>query len=178
MNPPDRPTVSRRHLVRALLGRDIPPAGQAPGQPAPAPHAAGDAAFAAGDFAGAVAAYRASVRADLSNLAVRTRLGQALYLLGQHIQARVEFEHVLRLSEGTDVTARLGLALTCLALDKPAKAAGLLEALADADYPELEALAKSTAAALTADSAQPDLDAPRRDLERLARAGGLLPEVA
>ena len=89
----DRPVFSRRHLFRALLGRDIPPAGTADRQSAAAPHATGDAAYAAGDFPAAVAAYRASVRHDLSNAAVRARLGYALYATGQTIQARVEFEH-------------------------------------------------------------------------------------
>ena len=46
MKTPGRPaTVSRRNLVRALLGREIPPADPKPGQPPANPHAAGDAAW-------------------------------------------------------------------------------------------------------------------------------------
>ena len=113
MSPADRPTVvSRRNLVRALLGRNIPPSGEEARQTQADPHAAGDAAFIAGDFAGAVAAYRASVRGDLSNVAVRTRLGQALFLTGQFIQARVEFEHALRLTDGQDPMSASRLAAT------------------------------------------------------------------
>jgi tetratricopeptide (TPR) repeat protein len=177
MKTSGRPTVSRRNLVRALLGRDIPPAGQAPGQPPVNPHAAGDAAYAAGDYAGAVAAYRASVHSDLSNAALRARLGHALYALGQYIQAKVEFDHVLRLTDGSDRLARLGLALTLLALDKPAKAAVVLAALVDPDHPDLQSLATATATALTSEAGQPDLAAARHALERLAQASGLLPAL-
>ena len=178
MSPSDRPAVvSRRHLVRALLGREIPPAGPDARPPAGDPHAAGDTAFAAGDFPAAVAAYRTSVRGDLSNAAVRIRLGQALYALGQSIQARVEFEHALRLSEGSNVTARLGLALCLLGLGKTAKAAAFLADLADPEHPELEALAREQAAALAAET--PPDPAPARDaLLRLAQALSLFPETA
>ena len=101
-------TVSRRNLFRALLGRDIP-AGHAQCAPESDRHAAGDAAYAAGDFPAAVAAYRASVRGDLSNPTARARLGCALYATGRHIQARVEFEHVLRLEGANLSLARMGL---------------------------------------------------------------------
>lgn len=170
--------VSRRHLVRALLGRELPETEESKRQAAASLHAAGDAAFAAGDFVGAVAAYRVSVRSDLSNTAVRTRLGQALYCLGQYIQARVEFEHVLRLSDGADGTARLGLGLTWLALGKTTKAGETLGVLADAAAPDLAAEVRSLTEALDNEGESLDLTARRQRLERLARAGGLLPESA
>ncbi|WP_029460709.1 tetratricopeptide repeat protein [Solidesulfovibrio alcoholivorans] len=169
----ERPTVSRRNLVRALLGRDIPkPRADAS---APDRHAAGDAAYAAGDYPAAVAAYRASVREDLSNTAVRFRLGHALYATGQALQARVEFEHVLRLSGGTDAAARFFLALSLLALHKPAKAALALAAFADPDRPELERAAHEAAQKLEND---PTVDAAgmARELHVLAAATALVPE--
>jgi len=176
MSPADRPTVvSRRNLVRALLGRTLPPAGGEAGPPQADPHAAGDAAFIAGDFAGAVTAYRASVRGDLSNVAVRTRLGQALFLTGQFIQARVEFEHVLRLTDGQDPMARIGLGLCLLELGKTAKAAVTLAAFADPERPELETRAHELATALDADQAPTTATS---ELLALAQATGLFPESA
>ena len=170
----DRPTVSRRNLVRALLGRDIPkPRADAP---APDRHAAGDAAYAAGDYPAAVAAYRASVREDLSNTAARFRLGHALYATGQPLQARVEFEHVLRLSGGKDAAARFFLALSFLALDKAAKAALTLAAFADPDRPELERAAHEAARKLEADPAA-DAAGMAQELHALATATALVPET-
>lgn len=169
----DRPTVSRRNLVRALLGRDIPkPRADAP---APDRHAAGDAAYAAGDYPAAVAAYRASVRDDLSNTAVRFRLGHALYATGQALQARVEFEHVLRLSGGTDAAARFLLALSLLALNKSEKAALTLAAFADPGRPELERAAHEAARKLEADPAA-DAAGMAQELHALAAATALVPE--
>ena len=170
----DRPTFSRRNLVRALLGRDIPK----PRSDAPAPdrHAAGDAAYAAGDYAAAVSAYRASVREDLSNTAVRFRLGHALYATGQALQARVEFEHVLRLTGGADAMARLGLGLTLLALGKREKAAGALEAFNDPERPQLTEAARQAAEVLAAGT---DAEAAnlRAELEVLARQTALFPDT-
>ncbi len=172
-----RPTVSRRHLVRALLGRDIPAAPSSDRDQAVSAHAAGDAAYAAGDYAGAVAAYRASVRGDLSNAAVRARLGHALYATGQFIQARVEFEHVLRLTGGNHALARLGLALTFLGLAKVERAAAALALFEDPERPELVAAAREAAVRLETAEA-PDLNAARTQLEGAARALGLFPDTA
>ena len=172
-------SIPRRHLFRALLGREIPTetppnATPAAGQAA-SPHAAGDAAYAAADYPAAMAAYRESARGDLSNPAVRNRLGHCLYELGQFIQARVEFEHVLRLTDGKDVFARLGLGLTLLALGKTEKAMAALQAFDDPERADLTALARRIADKLeTADVASyPGL---RLTLERSARAMGLLPD--
>lgn len=168
-------TVSRRHLFRALLGREAPTENSPPDQPAPDPHAAGDAAFAAGDYPAAAAAYRASVRGDLSNTAVRLRLGQALYAMGQHIQARVEFEHVLRLTDGADGAARVGLGLTLLGLGKAQRAASVLAAFEDAGRPELAETARTIADRLAGEDA-PDCAGMRRELERMARMTALFPD--
>lgn len=172
-----RPTVSRRNLVRALLGRETPTAGPAKGDSPALLHAPGDAAYAAGDYPAAVAAYRASIRSDLSNAAARIRLGHALYELGQYIQARVEFEHVLRLTDGNDRFARLRLGLTFLALGKGERAATTLAVYADPDRPELEAAAGNAARRLAAGEVT-DLTALRQELESLAQATALLPESA
>ena len=171
--------IPRRHLFRALLGREIPT--ESPPNAAPAagqaasPHAAGDAAYAAADYPAAMAAYRESVRGDLSNPVVRNRLGHCLYELAHFIQARVEFEHVLRVTDGKDVFARLGLGLTLLALGKTEKAMAALQAFDDPERADLTALARRIAGKLeTADTASfPGL---RLTLERSARAMGLLPD--
>ncbi|MHC1791366.1 hypothetical protein [Solidesulfovibrio sp.] len=171
--------VPRRHLLRALLGREIPqdtPPDATGEDGAPRdPHAAGDAAYAAGDYPAAVAAYRASVRSDLSNAPVRARLGYALYVLGQFIQARVEFEHALRITDGNDPFFRLGLGLTLLALGKTEKAAATLAAFDDPTRPDLTALAGRIAGRL-AQSEAAELTGLRLTLERTARAMALLPE--
>lgn len=180
--PADKPqAVPRRHLLRALLGREIPtdaPPGDARAEDgAPRdPHAAGDAAYANGDYAAAVAAYRASIRGDLSNAPVRARLGQALYALGQFVQARVEFEHVLRLTDGSDPFCRLGLGLTLLGLGKTEKAAATLAAFDDPTRPDLTALAGRIAGRL-GQAETPDLTGLRLTLERTARAMALWPET-
>jgi tetratricopeptide (TPR) repeat protein len=174
MKPDARPTVSRRNLVRALLGRETPAENAA--APAPDRHAAGDAAYAAGDFPAAVAAYRASIRGDLSNAPVRLRLGCALYALEQYIQARVEFEHVLRLTGGNDRLARLCLGLTLLALDKHERAAVTFAAFTDPERPELERATEEAARLLAAgDVADPQ--ALRRAIESAARATALLSDT-
>jgi len=176
----DKPrSIPRRHLIRALLGREIPEA--APPEAtsgearAASPHAAGDAAYAIPDYLAAIAAYRESVRGDLSNTAVRNRLGHSLYELGQYIQARVEFEHVLRLTDGKDVFARLGLGLTLIGLGKTEKALAALQAFDDPERPDLTALARRIADKLpvTEVTSYPGL---RLTLERSARAMGLLPD--
>lgn len=170
----DRPNVSRRHLVHALLGRDIP--AEQPNAPAPDRHAAGDAAYAAGDYAAAIPAYRASIRGDLSNAPVRARLGHALYTTGAFIQARVEFEHVLRLTGGRAPMARLCLGLTLLALGKTEKALLTLEAFADADRPELEQGIREATVRLRDDPATAP-EAITGQLLALARATALLPDT-
>ncbi|WP_428562789.1 MAG: tetratricopeptide repeat protein [Solidesulfovibrio sp. DCME] len=173
----DRPTFSRRHLVRALLGREIPKPG--PQAEAPDRHAAAEAAYAAGDYPAAVTAYRASVRGDLSNPEARLRLGHALFATGQMIQARVEFEHVLRLTDGAAPTARLLLGLTLLALGKREKAASQLAAFTDPDRPELETAAREAASRLEneAGAAPADTDALATRLLALAHGTALLPET-
>lgn len=176
MSDDTRPTVSRRNLVRALLGRNRP---ETPAEPAADPdrHAVGDAAYAAGDYAGAVTAYRTSVRGDLSNTAIRLKLGHALYATGQFIQAKVEFEHVLRLDTGHNPMARLCLGLTLLAMGKPQKAAVVLREFDDPDRPELVTATHNAAAQLEAD-ATTETAALRADLERTARILALLPDTA
>lgn len=174
MKSDPRPTVSRRHLFHALLGREIPTADNA-AAPAVNRHATGDVAYDAGDFPAAVAAYRASIREDLANAPVRLRLGCALYVLGQFIQARVEFEHVLHLTGGEDRLARLCLGLTLLALGKGERAATTLAAFTDPERPELER-ATGEAARLLAAGEAPDLQGVRHELERMARAMAVLPE--
>ncbi len=172
----ERPTVSRRHLVRALLGRDIPKPG--PQAEAQNRHATAEAAYAAGDYPAAVAAYRASIRGDLANTEARLRLGHALYATGQMIQARVEFEHVLRLAEGNQPAARLLLGLTLLALGKREKAALALAAFTDPDRPELETAARQAAARLESDDPgeAADTAALAGHLLALAQGTALVPE--
>ncbi|QAZ69164.1 hypothetical protein [Solidesulfovibrio carbinolicus] len=181
----DKPrAIPRRHLIRALLGRDIPsdpapvpePERTVPAAPAADPHAAGNAAYAAGDYAGAAAAYRVSVRGDLSNPMARARLGYALYATRQLIQAKVEFEHVLHLTNGGDAFARLCLGLTLAALGKTDKAADNLEAFAAPQAEELAALSLRVAAKLR-DIGNADPAPLILTLERSARAMGFLPEA-
>jgi len=168
-------TVSRRHLFRALLGRDAPSDTPQPQEPGPDIHAAGHAAYAAGDFREAIDAYRNSIRGDLSNATARVRLGHALYTTGQYIQARVEFEHVLRLTNGEDQLARLGLALTLLGMGKGERAAVALALFTDPSRPELVDAAQKMAARLTSGEVC-EYAGLQMELEKMARATALLPE--
>jgi hypothetical protein len=177
MSHDTRPTVSRRNLVRALLGRNTPASSSAATRPDANPHAAGDAAYEAGDFPAAIAAYRASIHGDLSNVTVRVRLGHALYVMGQYIQARVEFEHVLRLTDGRDGLARVGLGLTFLGLGKAERAASVLALFEDPVRPELVKASQEIATRLTRGETS-DYGALRLELEGVARATALLPDAA
>jgi tetratricopeptide (TPR) repeat protein len=169
--------IPRRHLIRALLGREVPATAAPQAQtPAGEPHAAGDAAYALGDYPAAVAAYRATVHGDLSNVAMRARLGYALYATGQFVQARVEFEHVLRLTDGTDAFARLCLGLTLAALGKTEKAAAILETFDAPDTPDLTALCRRITERLR-EPGLADAAPLRLTLERSARAMAFLPQA-
>lgn len=79
-------------------------------------------AFAAEHWETACEKYREALKAESHNTEARMRLGRAFYRQGKYIQARVEFERVLR-NRGEDNEARLHLGLTLARLERPAKAA-------------------------------------------------------
>lgn len=81
-----------------------------------------DAAYAAADFSTAAAKYRDVLKLEPGNLDARRRLGCALYREGRYVQAKVEFERVLRTSR-EDNEAWLYLGLTLARGGSPAKAA-------------------------------------------------------
>jgi len=121
----DHPThLSRRGLFQMMAGRP----------PDPDPALATDhglriqaeAAFAAGDMAGAAQAFRTWLRGNPGDDAARMLLGRALFALGRHIHAVVEFERVARRITGHPAWAYLSLCR--LRLQRPQKALEAFEA--------------------------------------------------
>ena len=115
--------MSRRRLLM----------GFAPGlqkeEPAPEPEEAqepdelsqGLDALEQGDYAKAVELLRPHVKENKKDDEARTALGLALYKLGQHVQAKVEFDRLLY-GGRRDKLASLYQGLCWLRLDKPDKA--------------------------------------------------------
>lgn len=81
-------------------------------------------AFAAGDFLQAAAKFKELLHKDPNNNAVRRRLGCCLYREAKFVQAKVEFERVLRINRD-DNEAWLYLGLTLARGDNPVKAASV-----------------------------------------------------
>ena len=79
-------------------------------------------AFAAGNWELACEKYREALKTESHNDEARMRLGRAFYKLGKHIQAKVEFERVLR-DRKKDNESALHLGLTLARMDRPDKAA-------------------------------------------------------
>ena len=74
-----------------------------------------------GDMNNAVDLYRTFIQQNRNHIDARRELGLCLYELGQHIQARVEFERLARDPE-PDPASLLYLGLCLLRLDRPQKA--------------------------------------------------------
>lgn len=74
-----------------------------------------------GEFSQAVELYRPLVKSRPRESFLRRELGLCLYEMGQHIQARVEFERLARAPKG-DNLASLFLGLCLLHLNRPDKA--------------------------------------------------------
>lgn len=85
------------------------------------PLKAANQAYGAGDLERAVDLYREFVKLEPNNPEARKRLGHCLYHQGRHLQARVEFERVLRIRE-KDNFSSLFLGLTHCRMGKPDKA--------------------------------------------------------
>ncbi len=127
--PKKQLTMTRREMLSAPLKElhknILELTGATPPQaiaPLPA-HLLAEAAEAqlGGDLPGAVERYRDYIKADPNNADVRFALGKCLYALGQHIQARVEFERTLMLRK-QDLLATAFLGLTLLRLGKRERA--------------------------------------------------------
>ncbi len=94
----------------------------------PAPKATGgqdffskaNEAFAKRDYSAAMDLYRQQVKASPDHSEARRRLGYCLYRLGQYIQAKVEFERILR--GGVDNFSSLYLGLTLARMNMADKA--------------------------------------------------------
>ena len=97
--------------------------------------------------------------------------------LTQHLTARADDSHVLRLTAGGDAFARLGLGLTWLGLGKAQRASSVLAAFEDPDRPELVQAAQDVAASLI-DDEKTDCGKSRLELEQMARATAFLPDIA
>lgn len=98
-----------------------------------------------GNLDEAIQTFRSHIRQELNDDEARMALGSCLYETGQLIQAKVEFERVLRIRKN-DSLASLYLALTLLRMEKLDKAVKALAAFdgKGAD-PLVEALANARA---------------------------------
>ena len=124
----DKKAISRRDLLFGALRKlrrddafedEQPRATKAPGD-GPDHFALGNAALAARDYPKAMDHYRLLVKADTGHAEGRRRLGYCLYRMGQYIQARVEFERLLR--GGHDNFSSLYLGLTLARMNMADKA--------------------------------------------------------
>jgi len=127
--------LSRRDFLfgglRKLRGEDRPEAaalaaatqGVAPDTARQAKEAflRGNQAYAVADYAAAIPEYRECIRLFPAHLEGRKRLGYCLYRTGQFLQARLEFERVLREAKKDNFSA-LYLGLTCARMEQPEKA--------------------------------------------------------
>nr|WP_167941024.1 tetratricopeptide repeat protein [Desulfobaculum xiamenense] len=93
----------------AMLGRDA--------------FVSGNAAYARSDYETAIPEYRECLRILPRHSEARQRLGYCLYRAGQHLQAKIEFERVLRERGGRDNFSSLYLGLTLAQMGKRDKAA-------------------------------------------------------
>lgn len=78
-------------------------------------------AYARADYAAAAPLYRECIQLFPAHLEARKRIGYCHYRLGKYVQARVEFDRVLR-EAGKDNFASLYLGLVHCRLNKPDKA--------------------------------------------------------
>lgn len=124
----DKKAFSRRDLLFGALKKlrrddafeDEPAPRRAAATGGPDHFAQGNAALAARDYAKAMDNYRLLVKQSPDHAEARRRLGYCLYRMGQYIQARVEFERLLR---GTkDNFSSLYLGLTLARMNQPDKA--------------------------------------------------------
>ncbi len=123
----DKKAISRRDLLFGALKKlrrdddfkEEPPIPKAPAD-GPDHFALGNAALASRDYKTAMDHYRQLVRTAAAHTEARRRLGYCLYRMGQYIQARVEFERILR--DGNDNFSSLYLGLTLARMNMPEKA--------------------------------------------------------
>lgn len=90
-------------------------------QEAKAAFGRGNEAYAVADYTAAIPEYRQCVKLFPAHLEARKRLGYCLYRTGQFIQARVEFDRVLRETKKDNYSA-LYLGLTYAQMGKVEKA--------------------------------------------------------
>ncbi|WP_461209173.1 tetratricopeptide repeat protein [Desulfocurvus sp. DL9XJH121] len=83
--------------------------------------AQGNAAFARADYEAAAPLYRECIQLFPAHLEARKRVAYCHYRLGRYVQARVEFDRVLR-EAGKDNFSSLYLGLAHCRLNKPDKA--------------------------------------------------------
>jgi tetratricopeptide (TPR) repeat protein len=171
----EHPTrLSRRGMFQLMTGR--PPDADAEGAPSQA--AAwldkGREAFFAGDMEEAAQQLRLWLRPTPGDDEARMLLGRALYALGRHVQALVEFERVARRNAGHP--AGLFLCLCRLRVGRTAKAVEAYCAWADAAPPAPDAPDAPAMAALR-DHLAGHIEAVATDPGQGARVAGLLEQA-
>jgi len=135
-----RPVMDRRGMFKALVGRGPkepePVTPESPEEPDPR-FEEGSKALEAGEYEAAVAALRPYVRSWQRHVEARRRLGRALFSLGSFVQAKVEFETVLR-RQGEDALSRAYLGLCLWRMGKEEKALAQWDGLVLDGLPAME----------------------------------------
>ncbi len=126
------PVMDRRGMFKALAGRGPktpePAIPETPEEPDPR-FEEGSKALEAGDYEAAVEALRPYVRAWQRHAEARRRLGRALFALERYVQARVEFETLLK-RDREDALSRAYQGLCLWRMGKAEKALASWEGLA------------------------------------------------
>ncbi len=157
----EHPTrLSRRGMFQLMTGRPPDADAEAEQSQAAVWLDKGREAFFAGDMEEAAQQLRLWLRRTPGDDEARMLLGRALYAMGRHVQALVEFERVARRHEGHP--AGLFLCLCRLRVGRAAKAVEAYLAWADAaqppgapDAPAMAALRDHLAAHIEAVAADP-----------------------
>ncbi|MFW5838028.1 MAG: tetratricopeptide repeat protein [Desulfovibrionaceae bacterium] len=126
----------------------------------------GEKALQRGELDKAVRRLRECVKTDTGDADARLKLGEALYRLGKHVQARVELERVLRLRPKENL-ARLYLGLSLCRLGKADRVRSAWEDYFEPDNIELQREINLQLAILETDE-EPDLDQAAAAVERAA----------
>lgn len=112
-------------------------------------------AFREQDYEKAMGLYKEFLAEESRNADARLRLGRCLYHLGKYIQAKVEFERVMR-ERRDDKQAMLYLGLSLARLNKPGKAAVIWQMYFDPEAIPVQREINVQLAFLESD----DMDAP------------------
>ena len=123
----DKNTLSRRKLLFGAFRRKAedwePEAPVSSSDESEAVLKEANRAYSSGELAEAARGYREYLKLEPQDAEARQRLAWCFYNMGKLVQAKVEFERIIRQKEGKDNFSFLYLGLTLCRMGKPDKAA-------------------------------------------------------